>query len=197
MREEEFLNLIFDNLSPKYNLIVDIGAGGQPISVATRIVDKGYKGILFEPHPGSYSKLVERYKTRNDIIILNKAVSDTEGTMNFYLNKNPGLSSLEVNVHFKDKKVVEVVKIVVVKIGSELKRLDIPADFDILKVDAEGQDYAILKNMFEESNFRPQIIMHEISHPGPEEFKKLVEGYEYTLISKGPQIGDMIYRRAK
>jgi FkbM family methyltransferase len=192
--EHKILELIKENIQkPKYKLLVDIGAAGF-YSPASLLVLEGWGGVLFEPHPKSCNELKEHYRGRKDIIILNKAVSNTSGTLDFLLHPAPTLSSLEPNCTWynKDTK-VESIKIEVVELGDELSRLNIPEDFDFLKIDAEGFDYRILNNMLEESRYRPTIIEHEIQHPGPEKFKSLLEKYGYVLVSKF--VGNMLYKK--
>jgi FkbM family methyltransferase len=193
-REEYYYNTIISNLSQSYGVLVDIGASGFD-NATSLMIQKGYGGILIEANPYEAKKLEEYFKGREDITVINKAISNKEGIMDFLCHENPGWSSLEKNVFYKEGAKVETIKIEVIKIHKLLKSLNVPEDFDLLKVDAEGFDYRILESMFNESKYRPQMIMHEIQHPGPEEFIKLLEKNGYTIISGLPHYGNIIYKK--
>jgi len=186
----------FQKAPAKYKLVIDVGASGNYSAASLLTLNENWQGLLFEPDPRSYNRLVETYKNNKAVIILNKAVSNIEGKLEFLLHPEPTLSSLEANTTwYKTDTKLERIQIEVVKLGKILAEQNIPLDFDFLKIDAEGFDYRILENLFIESLFRPYIIMHEIQHPGPEQFEKLLNFYGYTLVKR--VYGNMIYRRAK
>jgi FkbM family methyltransferase len=194
IRENRYYKIIEEFLNIKYGQLVDIGASGLENATAL-MTQQGYGAILIEANPNLAKKLEEFYKEREDVIVINKAISNEEGLLDFYCHENGGWSSLEKNVFFKEGDKVETIKIEVVKLHKLLESLNVPKDFDLLKVDAEGFDYRILECMFNESEYRPQIIMHEIQHPGPEEFIKLLEKNRYIVISNQPHNGNIIYKR--
>lgn len=195
LTEEQVLSLILKEMKPKYNLLVDVGASGFYSAASLLVLSGRWKGYLFEPDPRSFSKLLEKYRNSDKIKLLNKAVSNKEGTLEFLLHPEPTLSSLETNTTwYKEDTKVEKIEIAVVKLGKELETLGVPLDLDFLKIDAEGFDYRILENMFNESEYRPQIIMHEIQHPGPEKFKELMNKFGYEIFNKNPR-GNLIYKK--
>ena len=193
-KENIYYKTIEEFLIVKYGVLVDIGASGFD-NATSMMTQRGYGAILIEANKYEAMKLEEFYKERDDVIVINKAISNEEGLMNFLCHENPGWSSLEKNTFYKEGAKVETIKIDVVKIHTLLKSLNVPEDFDLLKIDAEGFDYRILECMFNESEYRPQIIMHEIQHPGPEEFIKLLEKNGYTIISGLPHYGNIIYKK--
>jgi len=204
MIKEKEANMEYDNLAiikkefekfpPSYNLVVDVGASGNYSAASLLTLNENWSGLLFEPDPRSYNKLVETYKNNKKVVVLNKAVSNREGTLEFLLHPEPTLSSLEPNTTwYKADTKLEKIEIEVVKLGAELSKQCIPQYFDFLKIDAEGFDYRILENMFIESGYRPRIIMHEIQHPGPAKFEELLKSHGYELVQR--VIGNMIYRR--
>lgn len=195
-RELVFYNIIIENLNQNYGVLVDVGASGFDNAMA-EMIQQGFSAILIEPNPIRNKELVEYYKGNPDVIVISKAISNEEGTLDFHCHENPGWSSLEKTSYFKEGDKVETIKIEVKKLHTLLESLKVPKDFDLLKVDAEGFDYRILECMFNESKYRPQIIMHEIQHPGPDEFIKLLEKNGYTLISGLPHNGNMIYKRSE
>lgn len=197
LTELEVKQLIKNSITPKYKFLVDVGASGFYSAASLFLLDENWKGLLFEPDPRSYDKLVEKYSNHESIKVLNKAVSNKEGKLEFLLHPNPTLSSLEKNsTWYKEDTQVTKIEIEVVKLHAELSVWGIPKDFDFLKIDAEGFDYRILENLLRESDYRPQIIMHEIQHPGPEKFKELMSQFNYEIFEKNPK-GNLIYKLAR
>jgi FkbM family methyltransferase len=203
MQENELLKIIKEHLETEVTrgLVVDVGASGF-YSPASLLVQEGYSGILFEPHPKSFKELQEKYKDREDVIVVNRAISNQSGVLDFLLHPNPTLSSLAKNsTWYKEETKIETIKIEVCLLSDELDRLNVPKNFAFLKIDAEGFDYRILENILGISEYRPLVIEHEIQHPGPMEFKKLLSKYNYACFYDhselyGPRSGgNMLYRR--
>jgi len=194
--EYDIVNKEFELFPLKYATLVDVGAKGN-YGVVPRLLKRNWNGVLYEPHPESYKELIKLYENNILVKVLNNAVSNETGRMIFLLHPSPELSSLAPNVTwFKEDTKVTKIEVEVVKLHESLQEhnISIPKDFDFLKVDAEGFDYRILECMFKESFYRPRIIMHEIQHPGPKEFEKLLNLQGYELINKEPE-HNMIYRK--
>ena len=193
-REVYYYSILNTYLEDVKGLIVDVGASGFNHATA-KLIRNGMRSLLIEPHPELYKNLLYEYKERSDVSIINAAVSDTEGFASFYCHENPGLSSLEKNNFFLSETRVENTKIHVFKLQTILTMQCAPKMFELLKVDTEGFDYRILRCMFEESSYRPHLIMHEIQHPGADEFIGLMKRFDYDVISDYPQYGNIIYRK--
>ena len=89
--------LLSDN--PLY--IVDVGARDGMHSRWNKFTSS-YKGILFEPDPKEYKLL--KSKSRENLIILNSALSDSTGELDFHLCQKPGVSSAYwPNIDFLNK----------------------------------------------------------------------------------------------
>lgn len=101
----------------------------------------------FEPNPELYSKL--KIYSNPRIRIINKCVSDFNGTTKFNVYELDRLSSLyEVNNEWLDiqsrphYKIKEVIDVQCVTIDDYFKDID---DIDFLLIDAQGSDLKILK----------------------------------------------------
>jgi FkbM family methyltransferase len=193
--EEQLREIIKENTKELDNkLVVDIGATGFYSAASLLVLKDNWSGILFEPHPRSAQELREQYKNRDEVLVLEYAISNKEGKMEFLCHPDYAVSSLEPNcTWYKADTQVKKIYVEVKKIGNILEKLLVRKDFTFLKIDAEGFDYRILENMFNESQYRPLLIMHEIQHPGPKVFEELINKNGYTLIKK--VTGNMLYRR--
>lgn len=64
---------------------IDIGAYDVfKFSNVRALYDKGWKGILIEPSPENYKSISDHYKDDKEIIVLNCAVGDKGGEIDFY-----------------------------------------------------------------------------------------------------------------
>ena len=123
------------------NIVIDIGAhiGSFAIDAALR----GATVVCYEPHPDNFALLLKNIELNgltNRIKPINKAVSNTAGSFDLYLDSiNSGshsLNKLFVDNPTKDKIKVEVLKFSNILIG--FKKVE------LLKLDCEGGEYNIL-----------------------------------------------------
>jgi len=158
---------------PRHKIIVDVGARGFSLSNSLNfIIDLKWRGLLVEPYKESHLELCKKLKDEN-VVVVNAAISDYSGDGKLYHHKIAGHHSL-----LNKTEQYEVCKIYT--LPELLKDNSIPEDFDILTVDAEGMDERIIKFMFEKSNYRPRIILHEKNNG--KLFSELFIKYSYNLI---------------
>jgi FkbM family methyltransferase len=161
--EAAFLIKYFDEIPPRYRLLVDVGAFGIELSnTYDLIVCCGWGGLLIEPMPieGPWRPLEKAMEGREDIKILDIAISDSRGFATGYIHETAGHNSLIFEQESQEKK-----EIVMRTLSDVLREERIPNDFDLLSVDTEGLDYRIMKNLFEESDYRPRVIVVERERP--------------------------------
>ena len=173
--EGKFLRKYFDENPPKYKLLVDVGAFGIEMSNTYDLIVQGnWGGLLIEPMPIEvfWEPLREAVRQRENIKILNIAVSDSRGVAVAYVHKIPGHNSLVFKQEHKEKR-----EIATRTLSDVLEGKGIPTDFDLLSVDAEGLDYRIIKNLFEKSSHRPRIIVIEREKP-------LLEHYQFEVVPR-------------
>lgn len=145
--EQVEIDIVLKNIKED-SIIVDVGAcyGEYTLLCAkkARIV------IAVEPNPYNFNLLrkgVESNRFTN-VILVNKALSDNEGSMSFYIGKN----HLEGATLFKSKMTQELgndiqyeeIQVKVTTLDKLLSELNINK-IDILKLDAEGAERRILR----------------------------------------------------
>jgi len=121
---------------------------------------------LFEPLSANYNFLANKYRTNKKVKIYKTAMSDFDGKANFYKKRYPQKtgeilfdfpgnagSSLRRDKGSTSKKHFEVVQ--VIKLSTFLTMEKIKS-IDILKIDVEGSEYAIMNDMID--NLLYQII---------------------------------------
>jgi FkbM family methyltransferase len=182
--EGAFLIKYFDEIPPRYRLLVDVGAFGVELSNTYDLIACcGWGGLLIEPMPIEvfWDPLKEAMKERKDIKILNVAISDSRGVASGYIHEIPGHNSLIFEQESHERK-----EIVTRTLPDVLKEERIPNDFDLLSVDTEGLDYLIIRNLLEESDYRPRVIVVEREKPLWEHYQfepvKNEETVEYGRI---------------
>lgn len=129
--------------------IVDIGASGG-IHPKFKKVINNLKGILFEPDPREFSRL--KGSAPNDHIVLNTALSEMSGEVDFHLCKKQEVSSIylpnnEFLINFPDLNrfsITKTIKLIADTLDNQLDKNGIK-DIDFIKSDTEGSELSILK----------------------------------------------------
>ncbi|MBO2465030.1 FkbM family methyltransferase [Actinomadura violacea] len=151
---------------------VDVGAG-DPVSgsLTKNLVDRlGWRGVNIEPLPERHARLT---RARPDDVCLRTAVGDEPGTARFFRivpgrgkTGGGGLSTLRRDVlatHLADGWRYEEFDVEVVTLESVLSAHAKPG-FDLLKVDVEGAEAAVLRST-DLSKWRPRAIVVEATFP--------------------------------
>jgi FkbM family methyltransferase len=70
---------------PETGVLLDVGAfDGKTFSNSRALIEKGWKGVLVEPSCDAFSALMRLYKDRNDLCLLQAAVSTEIGIVPFW-----------------------------------------------------------------------------------------------------------------
>lgn len=128
--------------------IVDVGASGD-IDPRWKSLTSDFRAILFEPDPRAYEDLVK--SSQRNYVILNTALSDQKGEIDFFLCHKQEVSSVhEPNVdilkHFPDFdrfRVQKTERSSVDTLDNQLAEHNI-GEVDFIKVDAQGHTLPIL-----------------------------------------------------
>jgi FkbM family methyltransferase len=189
---ERFLKKIFDEIFmeriydrglgkrkftiDKYDTVIDIGANAGFFSVyAANLAYRG-KVYSFEPEKENFSSLIHHIKINriDNVIPVDKGVSDSEKEMCLYLSKkNRGAHSfyrekirdLE-HESAADHQVVQCVSLKSIFDAYRIKRCD------FLKIDAEGEEYAIIEALpVEYLNSINKIAMEYHPVPGKDIYR--------------------------
>jgi FkbM family methyltransferase len=137
-----------------------------------------WSGLLVEPVPRLYERLVARYRDRPAVRIERAAVSTRDGEAPLYrLRTVPGetpewfgqLATLDREVLFKHRSSIPELesllikeRVPVVRLPTLLERHGV-SRIDLLAIDTEGQDYEILRTL-DFTRFRPVLLMFEHQH---------------------------------
>jgi FkbM family methyltransferase len=156
----------------------------------------GWKGILLEPVPSIFAILERTYKNYPNVKLINAALAERDGRRTMYTvrvddSTSPGasqLSSLKREQLLKHQESITDVSsrieeqvVECISFATLLQQAE-TAKVDLLQIDAEGYDFAIL-NLIDFKQTRPSIIAYEHAHMSKEEEEetaaKLVgEGYQ-------------------
>lgn len=159
--------------------LVNIGANDGLTNDPLRelVITKKWKGLMVEPIPYIFERLKKTYKNKKGILLENAAVSNVNGTTNFwYIEKTRELRSGEDQIGSFDKKIVlksieecnfskkhlikgEIRCLTLKKLLTKHKIKKI----DVFSIDTEGFDYEIIKQI-DFKKFKPQLIIFEHCH---------------------------------
>ena len=146
-----------------YPLVIDIGANdGKRLSNSwTFIVENGWKGILVEPVPQSFEKMVDNYKqSAYQPTMGNFALSDTTGKQRMSIAGEDNMLSM-----FSPNEPITSDRLNIIEVDcitpQELFVTCNVKDVGVLSVDTEGHDLPIIRSMMNETEVRPQIIITE------------------------------------
>ena len=159
--EYKIIREFFENNVPEHKIVIDVGACGQELSNSYNLIkDDNWRGILLEPEPENYAKLLALYSDIDKATILNRAISNYSGKGKIYIHDKRGHHSLS-------RKTGRYTEITVCRLACLLKRHNVPHNFGLLTVDAEGEDEKIITDLLETSCYRPTAIIHEKLHGKP------------------------------
>jgi FkbM family methyltransferase len=162
-------------IKTKNPVIIDVGANrGQTISFFLRYFPNA-KIYAFEPNRKLINVLANLFKLHNNIVLLNKAVSDIDGKQTFYemiADETSTLEELNFSSGYLQKKAkilgVTPQELITNKYQVEAVRLDTfinsmnLKEIDILKIDTEGHEYKCLQGLF--SNNKAKINYIQLEH---------------------------------
>jgi len=170
--------------------LIDVGAhNGFDLSNSYPFLMKGWSGILVEPLPSAFELLNNMYKSYEDIICLNVACSDVNGSRNLHLGSDGDLSFMstlcEDDNDWFDKNRSKVSILVKTKtLNSILEENTINKEFKLLLIDCEGHDYEVLNGINLKLS-KPELIVTENYTSNMDKHKKkhlnlLLSGYRFA-----------------
>lgn len=188
--EAEYLLRLLQSDSPKY--LVDVGAhDGYSLSNSFPFIQRGWKGLLFEPLPSVFRCLEYTHQRSPSAVCINKACAEKPGVEQFFLGADGDLgmnSTLcrDENDWFDKTRTRESIDVVVTTLTDELRQYGFPRDFSLLLVDAEGMDYEVLCGL-DFAEFQPRVILTEEYPHNPEKHQRKYDllasnGYQFRLL---------------
>ena len=151
------------NRAARHRIVVDVGARGRERSNSYDLLRHfDWRGILVEANPRLIPSINAEFSGLNYRLI-NCAVSDYSGTAKFFLGVNDDVSSLTRNAAEGWGDVQGEVEVKVELLSRILGQNGIPHDFDLLSIDAEGEDINILNEVVQ-AGYVPTYIVIEASN---------------------------------
>lgn len=158
------------------SLYVDCGANIGDISAL--FLSRGAKVIAFEPDLLAFSRLQKRFSEGQRIDLINKAVADSDGKAMFYYHKerlkSEGVEFTVSSSLLREKINVDGEHGIEVEIVDLCKYIDdLGRKVDILKMDIEGEEIAVLNKMIAQNTYNKVGLIlvetHETKIPGHRE----------------------------
>lgn len=149
--EEEFILQHFKDRNVEGLAFLDIGAfDAFSFSNTRALYERGFKGTLVEPSPSSYKKLLEAYGEDPGMQIFPVAISDKNGTVEFWDAERSAISSLieETTVKWTESHGTQFTKI-------SIEACDMPTllnrcrytKYQFVNIDTEGNVFEILQQI--------------------------------------------------
>jgi FkbM family methyltransferase len=180
------------NFAPitKDSIVVDVGAHIGSFSIM--VARSAYKVLAFEPEPNNYQMLKKNMELNRlkNMSIFEMAVSGRSGYQDIYTY--PGGSSADYSLYKRGITNIKTGRIPTISVEDIIKREDLPR-IDFLKLDCEGAEHDILRNVSFETAAKIMGIAME-THSVPPEFSidipfRLKElGFEIKMNRNGGYI---------
>lgn len=160
------------------------------------ILNNNWKGILVEPVPHNFKKLVINYESIPGLFFENVGIGSEVGVQPFYHFSESSsswhneLGSFKKEILYKHNianvdEIIITVEVPVLTISSLLKKHGL-RNVDIITIDTEGYDFEILKTIDYKAH-KPSIILYEHRHLSQTDYKqsiKLLSQNNYSLYSE-------------
>ncbi len=193
---DEMLNELYNKnyyrfmTSKKDPVIYDVGALIGETVIFFKNQFPNAKVTAFEPSPRSF-KLLKKNTQQNhlsDVRLINAAVSNVQGYLNFYIDTNTdkpwGRGDSLKRTRFTNPHISKVVKVPAVKLSRFINK-----NIDLLKIDIEGAETEVIQEIESKLKYVKQIILeYHASIYNPENnFGKIMEilkkhGYETKIF---------------
>lgn len=177
-KEDVFIDHLFRNQESGF--YVDVGAS-SPIdaNVTYNLYQRGWSGLNIEPIPERHSELTAlRPRDRS----IRAAAGEAAGQATLYRAGGAGhLSTVHRDLLSERSIAYWPVQVEVVALADVLRAMDRPA-IDLLKIDAEGAEAAVLRGL-DLSSFQPRLILSEAVSPIDK--SPAVNAWEPMLLDHG------------
>lgn len=177
--------------SKPHGTFIDIGSNDGITFSNTRLMAlKGWRGVLVEPSPKAYEKLVELYKGFKGFYTYNVALSNHNGQAILH-ESGPLCSAKDIGLvstfhqheidRFKSSVSYEAVTVKCFKWKTFLNRLSIK-QFDLISIDVEGEELSILPDM--DLTQTSMVVIEWNSKPELKaEYEKYLAGFRLIYTS--------------
>lgn len=179
--EDEILNNLFKGTT---GFCIEVGGfDGITLSNTYFFEKLGWECLLIEPIPSFYEKI----KKNRSCMVLNYAISDSNGQSDFFIADNvEALSSLvpdieRVTVHYQSE--LKKIRVERKTLNSVLESIG-PKKIDFITIDVEGHELAVLKG-FDLNKYSPDIIIIEDNSNGNDrKEEKYLKSFGYVHFKR-------------
>jgi FkbM family methyltransferase len=191
--EQEF---ILNYFGDKKGVFVDIGAAdGINNSNTKKLIENGWCGLLVEPTPINYNRLLELHSNNDSIIIENCGCGDITTDSIFYIDNNDDFHQISTFLEEQKKGCEDYYKCTFDEINlkvyntTELLVKHNLTNIDFISIDTEGYDEKVLLGIdFNKINVN-LICVETITSFG----ENLLHSNNYHLVHK--TIGNVFYKK--
>jgi FkbM family methyltransferase len=156
-----------------------------------------WRGLLVEPQKQVFAQLVKNYRDEKQLLFENSALAVKDGTLTLYGYQGVGAENLAsmattsrwhylpLNAEGRRGK-IEAIEFPALTLNSLLTKHGIDR-VDLLQIDTEGDDFAIIK-MIDFKRIKPHIIHFEsnyLNHRQKEECVRLLDEQGYAVLTLG------------
>lgn len=178
--EDLIMNFLCQSLNIAKPRYLDVGAN-DPIRMNNTyfFYKRGSTGVLVEPNPALHAKIIRARK--RDVCLQVGVAAGDQGQADFYEMTDPSLSTFsreeaERTASYGSKRIRRILQVELVSLGALLER-HFPEAPDILSLDIEGLDFAVLQSLDFERH-RPKIVC--------------VETLTYSESNSGQKLGKIV-----
>ena len=169
---------LIEQVAPQSKFFIDVGAnvGNWSREFASRMPGTA-RGIAFKPSPATAAELRTRLADYDGVEIVECAISDRSGNATFYAETNCGETSSLIHSH--SQKEAKPLSVLVSTLDTEIAKRGI-ASVDLLKIDAEGFDFHVLRGSEDSlNNQKIDVIEFEYNSPWIESGATLAGAYAF------------------
>lgn len=174
---EKFRSL---GLRRQKGFFVEVGGfDGETYSNTCFLADDGWQGVYVEPVPAFCRKIRWRHLF-NDVAVEQVAIAEKETTLSFFVDGPLSTAQEDVDrAHenlgwLKKDRAKKQIKVPALPINAVLSKNGVPENFDLMVIDIEGGERAVINSLFA-SSWRPRILVVELCdlHPQFTHFPRL------------------------
>lgn len=163
-------------------VIIDCGANIGMSVLYFKMVYPGSKITAFEPNPGAFEILSRNINGNNlaDVVLHNKALSDSNTFIDFYISDNPGTVNGSMFTFNEGNKKISIPT---EKLSAVLSD---KASCDMIKIDVEGAEKEIIKDLVENNQINKAeeyIIEYHHAYDGVFNFSSFLSAFEKNKFS--------------
>jgi FkbM family methyltransferase len=191
--EQEFILNFFGD---KKGIFIDIGAAdGITNSNTKKLIENGWGGLLVEPTPVNYNKLIELHSDNNSIVIENCGCGDISNELTFYIDNNDEYH--QISTFLEDQKkgceyfyncTFDEITLMVYNTTELLVKHNLTS-IDFISIDTEGYDEKVLLGIDFDKISVNLICIETITQLG----ESILETNNFQLIHK--TLGNQFYKK--